>query len=288
MSTIDPEKDANTQSSTGIALAIVASVLISASLYARISMYANAGGEQVSPNASQWKARADKSLNILFAGYVLFTYAIASSIAGVAMPWGIYISPGSSAAASSAVVLDPFNIKVIGCQVGSCTTTTGANTSTMGLGGIIVLIAVVLFTSPAWIFAGNAVLRVMRVVKFQVLPGVVGNCLPSITTIQGLGWFSCLIHIIGVAIINQGLGTYSVLPAYKAKDGGGFTISGLIALILGNILFTYAATVLGNLPGVGRSYKNACFVERNITASPDAAPASVVTNSVPTAIAVSK
>jgi hypothetical protein len=84
------------------------------------------------------------------------------------------------------------------------------------------------------------------------------------------------------------LGTYSAQPSYKAKDGGGFTISGLIALILGNILFTYAATVLGNLPGVGRSYKNACFVERNITASPDAASASVVTNSVPTAIAVGK
>jgi len=146
-------------------------------------MYANAGGEQVSPNAAQWKARAEKSLNILFAGYVLFTYAIASSIAGVAMPWGIYIAPGSSAAASAGYVLEPFNIKVISCQVGTCTTTTGANTSPMGLGGIIVLIAVVLFTSPAWIFAGNAVLRVMRVVKFQVLPGVVGNCLPSITTI---------------------------------------------------------------------------------------------------------
>lgn len=290
----DAEKEVNAQGSTGIAIAVVVSILISAGLYARISMYANAGGEQVSPNAAQWKARAEKSLNILFAGYVLFTYAIASSIAGVAMPWAMFAAASGSSSSSLSVgyaVVDPLNYKYTACPSGSCTQTSStANTTAMGLGGILVLIAVVLFTFPAWIFAGNAVLRVMRVIKFEVLPSVVGNCLPSITTIQGLGWFSCIIHIIGVASINNGLSTYAINPLFKAKDGGGFTISGLIALILGNILFSYAATLLGNLPGVGRSYKNLCYVERNVTATPDATADTdkVVNNPGPVVVALGK
>jgi len=300
MSTLaEAEKEVNNSCTTGIALAIVATVLFSAGLYARISMYANAGGEQVSPNAAQWKARAEKSLNILFAGYVLFTYAIASSIAGVTIPFGIIpllAGVGSSAIPVGWAVPDAFNIKTTNClSTSGCQTTTIANTY-MSSGGAIVLIAVVLFTFPAFIFAGNAVLRVMRVIKFEVLPGVVGNCLPSITTIQGLGWFSSIVHIVGVIILNNGYTSYSTAQTggatieKKTKDGNGLTISGLVALILGNILFSYAATLLGNLPGVGRSYKNLCYVERNVTATPDATADTdkVVNNPGPVVVALGK
>jgi hypothetical protein len=129
--------------------------------------------------------------------------------------------------------------------------------------GIILIIGLLFFIIPAWILSGCATLRVMRVSKFGVLPSTSGCCLPSLPAIQGLGWFGFLVSAVGVIWLAVVFSVVYFVSDWSLEAGFGLSISGIIALFIANILFSVSACCVGHLPGIGRSQRNCCDVERS-------------------------
>jgi len=271
------ETNDKASSSAAIAVSVVVTVAFSLGLILRITRCSNADGQQVSPNAQQWQGRAQQALTYIIAGNVLSLFSICALIAGISIPWGSMSY--SSSELSYYYSIDPFYLKVQSCDSLICTTVVSYFNVYMVGGAIIVLFSTIFFLIPVWALSMNASLRIMRVYKYGIMPQTTGCCLPSLPAIQGLGWFSFILALIGYifaatlyGFAYSGFGTFSLGTSsiFKPEAGSGFTVSGLIALFLANVLFSIAGCCsLRNLPGIGRSRTCCCCVERDSNAASD-------------------
>jgi hypothetical protein len=259
------ETDSLASSAAGIVLSILITCIFSIALFLRMSLWANADDAMRSPLANQWKIRARSSLYLFYVGYVLLTFSILTLITGIFLPWSSLVLTNYSYSTQSAYysygvfqyvfeVCDLFNY---------CYNVRSVTPLYYIIPGIILIIGLLFFIIPAWILSGCATLRVMRVSKFGVLPSTSGCCLPSLPAIQGLGWFGFLVSAVGVIWLAVVFSVVYFVSDWSLEAGFGLSISGIIALFIANILFSVSACCVGHLPGIGRSQRNCCDVERS-------------------------
>jgi hypothetical protein len=273
MSTVTKlEESEKASSAAGIAVSVIVTILFSLGLILRLTRFSDADGQQVSPTAEHWKAHAQRSITYIIIGNVLLCFSICATIAGITIPWGSLSF--SSSEVSYYYSIDAFNLKMQSCDSTMCSTVIPYFNVYMFGGAIIIYFSNIFFTIPAYTLSLNASLRIMRVYKYGVMPRTTGCCLPSLTAIQGLGWFSFILTLIGYifavtlyAIAYSGFGGILSSTIFKAEAGSGFTVAGIIALFIANILFSIAGCCsISNLPGIGRSRTCCCCVEKDSNA----------------------
>jgi hypothetical protein len=273
------EESEKASSAAGIAVSVIVTIAFSLGLILRLTRFSDADGQQVSPNAEQWKAHAQRSITYIIIGNVLLCFSICATIAGITIPWGSLSF--SSSDVSYYYSIDAFYLKVQTCDPAMCSNTFSQPNYYMFGGAIIVYFSNIFFTIPAYALSLNSTLRIMRVYKYGVMPRTTGCCLPSLTAIQGLGWFSFILTLIGYifavtmyAVAYSGFGGILSSTVFKAEAGSGFTVAGLIALFIANILFSVAGCCsISHLPGIGRSRTCCCCVEKDANAVSDSSTA---------------
>jgi len=285
------ETDSLASSAAGVVLSILITCIFSIILFIRMTLWAHADDAMRSPLANQWKVRARSSLYLFYVGYVLLTFSLLTLLTGVSLPWASLVLTNSSIDRQSAYYsCGVFQIDFELCtSYNFCSNARAATPIYFIIPGIILLIGILFFIFPSWILVSCATLRVMRVSKFGVLPSTSGCCLPSLPAIQGLGWFGFVVSAGGaISLLVFFSFAYFLSNPWKIEAGFGLCISGVIALFIANILFSVSACCVGNLPGIGRSQRNCCDVERsanivdsqNIERSTDLSSAYVVVNKV--------
>ena len=258
------ETDSLASSAAGIVLSILITCIFSIALFLRMSLWANADDAMRSPLANQWKIRARSSLYLFYVGYVLLTFSILTLITGIFLPWASLVSNYSYYTQSEYCSYGVFQIVCEECDTFNyCSNIRVTPSLYIIIPGIILIIGMLFFIIPAWILSGCATLRVMRVSKFGVLPSTSGCCLPSLPAIQGLGWFGFLVSAVGVIWLAVVFSVVYFVSDWSLEAGFGLSISGIIALFIANILFSVSACCVGHLPGIGRSQRNCCDVERS-------------------------
>jgi len=260
------ETDSLASSAAGIVLSILITCVFSITLFLRMTLWANADDAMRSPLANQWKIRARSSLYLFYVGYVLLTFSILTLITGIFLPWASIVLTNSSYLTQSAYYsYGVFRLDYETCDTFNfCYNTRVVTPLNLVIPGIILIIGMLFFIFPVCILSGCATLRLMRVSKFGVLPSTSGCCLPSLPAIQGLGWFGFLVSAAVIIFISiQFSYLYFSSNPWRTEAGFGLCISGMIALFIANILFSVSACCVGHLPGIGRSQRNCCDVERS-------------------------